>query len=126
MRLGLALQSYAHFALGQFGEARDAFEEGLTLDPANVALRSGLENAKAQATSGASVPASSTPSAGGSGEPNFEDMMRGMGGGGAGGGPDLASLMSNPMMRQMAEGLMKDGGLERLMQNPAVANMVSV
>ncbi len=52
--------------------------------------------------------------------------MRGMGGGGAGGGPDLASLMSNPMMRQMAEGLMKDGGLERLMQNPAVANMVSV
>lgn len=55
------------------------------------------------------------------------DMLRGMGGGagGAGGGmPDLASLMNNPMMMQMAQQMMANGGVERLMQNPAVANMV--
>ncbi|KAI9068003.1 hypothetical protein FKP32DRAFT_1588030 [Trametes sanguinea] len=38
--------------------------------------------------------------------------------------PDLASLMSNPMMMQMAQQMMQNGGLERLMQNPALANMV--
>lgn len=60
------------------------------------------------------------------------DMLRnmGMGGGGgagaggAGGMPDLAGLMNNPMMMQMAQQMMQNGGLERLMQNPSVANMV--
>lgn len=40
--------------------------------------------------------------------------------------PDLASLMNNPMMAQMAQQLMANGGLERLMANPSVANMVCV
>lgn len=57
------------------------------------------------------------------------DMLRGMGmgggGGGAGGMPDLASLMSNPMMMNMAQQMMANGGLQGLMQNPAVANMVN-
>jgi small glutamine-rich tetratricopeptide repeat-containing protein alpha len=59
------------------------------------------------------------------------DLMSGLGGmgGGAGGGgggmPDLASMMSNPMYMQMAQQLMANGGMERLMQNPSVANMVS-
>ena len=56
------------------------------------------------------------------------DVLRnmGMGGGGAGGGgmPDLGSLMNNPMMMQMAQQMMANGGMERLMQNPSVANMV--
>jgi small glutamine-rich tetratricopeptide repeat-containing protein alpha len=49
-----------------------------------------------------------------------------MGGGGGGGGgmPDLASLMQNPMMMQMAQQLMANGGMESLMSNPAVTNMV--
>ena len=38
--------------------------------------------------------------------------------------PDLAGMMNNPMMMQMAQQLMANGGLERLMQNPSVANMV--
>lgn len=61
------------------------------------------------------------------------DMLRnmGMGGGaggagGAGGMPDLAGLMNNPMMMQMAQQMMQNGGLERLMQNPSVANMVRI
>ena len=53
------------------------------------------------------------------------DMLRNMSGGGSGeGGGNLASLLSNPRMMQMAEGLMANGGMERLMQNPSVASMV--
>jgi small glutamine-rich tetratricopeptide repeat-containing protein alpha len=56
------------------------------------------------------------------------DMLRNMGGpGGAGGGgmPDIATLMNNPGMMAMAQQMMANGGLESLMQNPAVANMVN-
>ena len=59
------------------------------------------------------------------------DMLRNLGGGGgapggAGGGmPDLASLMNNPMMMQMAQQMMANGGMDRLMSNPTVANMVN-
>ena len=52
-------------------------------------------------------------------------MFRNMGGAGRGGGmPDLASLMNNPQVMQMAQQLASNGGLANLMQNPAVANMV--
>ena len=53
-------------------------------------------------------------------------MLGNMGGAGAGAGgmPDLASMMQNPMMMQMAQQLMANGGLERLMSNPSLANMV--
>jgi small glutamine-rich tetratricopeptide repeat-containing protein alpha len=51
------------------------------------------------------------------------DALRNMGGGG--GMPDLASMMNNPAMMQMAQEMMANGGLERLASNPAVANMVS-
>ena len=58
------------------------------------------------------------------------DMLRGMGmggGGGAGGPggmPDLSNILNNPMMMQMAQQMMANGGMERLMSNPSVANMV--
>lgn len=57
------------------------------------------------------------------------DMLRNMGmgggaGGGAGGMPDLASMMSNPAVMQMAQQMMANGGLDGLMGNPAVQNMV--
>ena len=52
--------------------------------------------------------------------------MRSFGGPGAGAGgmPDLAGLMNNPAVMQMAQQMMGNGGLERLMQNPALSNMV--
>jgi small glutamine-rich tetratricopeptide repeat-containing protein alpha len=34
-------------------------------------------------------------------------------------------MMNNPAMMQMAQQMMASGGLERLMSNPTVANMVS-
>src|SRR6266550_4142467 len=50
---------------------------------------------------------------------------RTLGGAGRGGGmPDLASLMNNPQVMQMAQQLASNGGLANMMQNPAVANMV--
>lgn len=51
-------------------------------------------------------------------------MLGGMGGGG-GGMPDIASLMQNPMLMQMAQQMMANGGMDQLLQNPSVANMVS-
>jgi small glutamine-rich tetratricopeptide repeat-containing protein alpha len=53
------------------------------------------------------------------------DAMRNMGGAGAGGMPDLAGMMNNPAMMQMAQQMMANGGMERLMSNPAIANMVN-
>ena len=53
-------------------------------------------------------------------------MLRNMGGaGGAGGMPDLASFMNNPQMMAMAQQMAANGGLDSLLSNPAVANMVS-
>jgi len=123
---------YAHFALGQYEHAKSAFESGLELEPNNQSMKTALENAKTQiGPDSPPIPASRTPpmssTGAGASMPNVEEMMRGMGGaGGAGGGmPDLAGMMNNPMMRQMAESMMANGGMERLMQNPAVANMMN-
>lgn len=54
-------------------------------------------------------------------------LMGGLGGGGGGGGggmPDLSAMMNNPALMSMAESMMANGGLERLMSNPAMANIV--
>lgn len=73
------------------------------------------------------APASTARSApGADGVPDLASMasmLGGMGGGG-GGMPDLASMMNNPAIMQMAQNLMQNGGMDRLMSNPAVANMV--
>lgn len=47
-------------------------------------------------------------------------------GGAEGGMPNLASLMNNPRLMAMAQQLAANGGLEQLMQNPAVSNMVNI
>jgi len=95
-------------------------------------MKTALENTKNQlGADSAPIPPSQTPpsiSTGtGAAVPNVEEMMRNMGGGGrgAGGMPDLASMMNNPMMRQMADSLMANGGMDRLMQNPAIQNMMN-
>ena len=131
--LSLVPPSHAQYSLGDFSAASSAFERGLKLEPGNAGLKSGLQNAKArltEETSARSVSPSSpaaTPSAGG-GLGNLSgmaDMLRGMGGAGGGGMPDLASIMNNPQMMAMAQQMAANGGLESLMSNPAVANMVN-
>ncbi len=96
-------------------------------------MKTGLQNSEARiASDGDAAPPPEAPSSNspprasaGPGLGGLADAMRNMGGAGAGGMPDLASMMNNPAMMQMAQQMMADGGLERLVSNPAVANMVS-
>ncbi|TFK41279.1 hypothetical protein BDQ12DRAFT_647174 [Crucibulum laeve] len=126
--------SHAQYCLGDFSAAASAFERGLKLEPGNASLKSGLQNAQARIVPEEDAPLSNeaaTAGAGaGAGLGGMADMLRNMGmGGGAGGGgggmPDLASLMNNPQMMAMAQQMAANGGLASLMQNPAVANMMS-
>lgn len=99
--------------------------------------------AEAAASRGAGGPAGGMPDlsslasmfggggAGGAGGGGMPDLgaLAGMLGGGAGGGggggmPDLASIMQNPMMRQMAQNVMQNPDMLRnIMSNPQVAQM---
>ena len=99
-------------------------------------MKTGLQNSEARiASDGDTAPPRKAPSSNspprpgpGLGSGGMADMLRNLGGAGAGAGgmPDLAGLMNNPGMMQMAQQMMANGGLERLMSNPAVANMVSL
>lgn len=121
---------HAQYSLGNFQEAATAFRRGVQLDPSNASLKSGLKNAEARIVPGEGDEPSLEAAVGG--DPNvgaglggIADMLGSLGGGGGGGGmPDLASMINNPMMMQMAQQMAANGGLERLMQNPALANMV--
>ncbi|KAI0047823.1 TPR-like protein [Auriscalpium vulgare] len=125
---------HAQYSVADYNAAAAAFRRGLELDPSNASLKSGLQNSEARIESdepaAVSPPrAASPPGAGAAGGMGgLADMLQGLGGGagGAGGGmPDIASLMNNPMMMQMAQQMMANGGMERLMQNPSVANMMN-
>ncbi|KAJ2482747.1 Small glutamine-rich tetratricopeptide repeat-containing protein 2 [Coemansia sp. RSA 2320] len=111
-RLGLAC-----FGMGNYEEAVAAYENGLKLDPANKIMETSLETARAKlaAASSSTSAARSAPaatSAAATAEPGA-------------GGFDFASLMNNPAMMNMAQSMMANGGLERLMSNPAVAQLAS-
>ncbi|WFD36994.1 Small glutamine-rich tetratricopeptide repeat-containing protein 2 [Malassezia cuniculi] len=99
-RLGHAL-----FASGRYSEAVEAYEQGLEVDPESKLMRAGLESSRAKANS-ASV-ARAEPAAGaGAGADAAADPFAALGGaGGAGGMPDLSTLMNNPMVSQMAQQL---------------------
>lgn len=123
-RLGHAL-----FSSGRFAEAVEAYQKGVDVDPTNEVLKKGLAASTEQvgrSGSPAQPPprdAVSPPATGAGGAGGFPDLsaLAGMaGGGGAGGGmPDLASMMNNPMVAQMAQQLMSNpDGLASLMNNP--------
>ncbi|CAE6430597.1 unnamed protein product [Rhizoctonia solani] len=132
---------HAHFNLGDYEAAKSAFERGLEVEPNNANLKQGLSNAQAKlgsssATTTRSAPATSPPPAGGAGGMDWSQManlMGGLGGGGGAGGaggggggmPDLASMLNNPQLMAMAQQMMSNGGMDRLMQNPAIRDMAS-
>jgi small glutamine-rich tetratricopeptide repeat-containing protein alpha len=127
--LVILIPNYRHafYCLGDYQGSANAFQRGLDLEPSNANLKAGLDNAKARIPS-ASTPGStrSTPAGGAGGAPDFSEVLRslGGGGGGSGGNIDLASMMQNPMFMNMAQQLMQNGGLDGLMSNPAINNMV--
>jgi small glutamine-rich tetratricopeptide repeat-containing protein alpha len=87
-------------------------------------MQAGLRNSEAHPAD--VVEDTAPPSAASAGGPGgLADTLRNLGGAGAGGMPDIAGMMNNPAMMQMAQQMMANGGLERLMSNPTVANMVS-
>ncbi|KAJ2928833.1 hypothetical protein H1R20_g8119, partial [Candolleomyces eurysporus] len=131
---------HAQFSIGDYAASVSAFERGLALEPTNANLKAGLQNAKARvasesrsATRERSAAATTPPAGSGSarGANNLNDILgtmgnlAGAGGPGGGGMPDLASLMSNPAIMQMASQLASNGGLESLMQDPNIANMAA-
>lgn len=126
------MHRHARYSIGDYTAAATAYRRGLELEPNNAAMKTGLRNSEAHTadTAGDTAPpsgASSDPrnDTGAGGLGGLADTLRNMGGAGAGTTPDLANLMNNPAMMQMAQRMMANGGLERLMSDPTVANMVS-
>ena len=101
---------HALFSAGRYQEAVEAYEKGVEVDPSNALMKSGLETAKQHAKQGNSSRAVDTSSNGGS----DSSPIAGLGGGN--GMPDLSSLMNNPMIAQMAQNLMSNGGMEGMMK----------
>ncbi|WVQ72451.1 hypothetical protein IAR50_002003 [Cryptococcus sp. DSM 104548] len=125
---------HAQFSQGDFAAAVKAYEDGLELDPTNSNMKTALATAKtklAETSSNSVADREPTRNAAGGaggagGMPDLSSLASMLGGGGGGGGggmPDLASLMNNPQMMAMAQQMMGNGGLERLMENPALRNM---
>ena len=118
--------STARLALGQFAEAAKALKRALELEPDNERTRQELQKAEerlapssSSASSGQSVTPAAQPTPGAGAGPRGMPSM----GGGGGGMPDFASLLSNPAMMQMANPKMSSGMLSELMSNPMMANM---
>jgi small glutamine-rich tetratricopeptide repeat-containing protein alpha len=135
-RLGLA-----KFALGDAKGSMEAYQKGIEAEGSggSEAMRKGYETAKRKVEeeggdSEEEFESSRDPMAGmgggGGGMPDLSalaGMFGGGGAGGAGGGmPDMASLMNNPMMRQMAQNLMSNPeAMSGLLNNPRIAEMAS-
>ncbi|KAF9902272.1 hypothetical protein EC991_005067 [Linnemannia zychae] len=114
---------HAYFSVGNYKEAVTAYEKGLTLEPNNATMKSSLATARTKARDNEVTPAprSGGAGAGAGGLPaGFPDLSAL---GGAGGMPDLASLMSNPALMNMAQQMMQSGALNNLMANPAMQQM---
>lgn len=99
-RMGLAFSE-----LGNFQEACDSYKKALEMEPDNEGYKANLEIAKANLS------------------PNpFAGLMNSGGGlaglAGAGGGmPDIANLLSNPALMNMAQTLMTDPNMQNMMSN---------
>ncbi|EPE09076.1 hsc70 cochaperone [Ophiostoma piceae UAMH 11346] len=130
-RLGLA-----KFALGDAKGAMEAYSQGIEYEGngGSDAMKKGFETAKRRVeeldNEAAVTPSESArgPSAAGAGGmPDLSSLLGGAGGaGGAGGMPDLSSIMSNPMFASMAQNLMGNPDLmQNLMGNPRLREMAN-
>ncbi|MCJ1245022.1 hypothetical protein MMC30_002223 [Trapelia coarctata] len=129
-RLGLA-----RFALGDAKGSMEAYQKGIEYEGngGSDAMKKGFETArkkvedeKYDATFDDSAEETSRGAAGGpEGMPDLSSLAGMFGGGGrGGGGPDLSSIMSNPMFASMAQNLMSNPDMmNNLMSNPRLRQM---
>lgn len=143
-RLGLA-----RFDMGDFNAAKEAYEKGIEAEGngGSEAMKRGLETSKRkleEVSRGSEPPSEELDTApgasrGAGGMPDLSSLASMLGGGGGGAGPDMSSIMNNPMfagmlenvmsnprMRQMAESFGQGGGMpdmSSLMNDPNIAEM---
>ncbi|KAF2797182.1 TPR-like protein [Melanomma pulvis-pyrius CBS 109.77] len=129
-RLGLA-----KYVLGDAKGAMEAYKAGMDAEGGgSEVMRKGYETAKKKhEEEGGDIgaPDAARGAPGGGGMPDLSALAGMFGGGGSAGGggggggmPDLAGLMNNPMMRQMAQNMMSNPDMmNNLMSNPQIAQM---
>ncbi|KAK6221060.1 Small glutamine-rich tetratricopeptide repeat-containing protein 2 [Pestalotiopsis sp. IQ-011] len=128
-RLGLA-----RFALGDAKGSMEAYQKGIDYEGngGSDAMKKGFETAKKRVDELEGDGASSPRGAGGA--PDLASLVSMFGGGGAGGAggapgggggmPDLAGIMNNPMFSQMAQNLMSNPDMmNNILQNPRLRQM---
>ncbi|SPO03994.1 uncharacterized protein DNG_06677 [Cephalotrichum gorgonifer] len=129
-RLGLA-----RFALGDAKGSMEAYGKGIEYEGngGSEAMKKGYETARRRVEGEGgdlSPQARGSPSPAAGGMPDFGGLasMLGGGAGGAGGaaGMDFASILSNPMFQNMAQGLMSNPDMmASLMNNPRLREMAN-
>ncbi|KNC85941.1 hypothetical protein SARC_01888 [Sphaeroforma arctica JP610] len=106
----------------KYSKSIEAYQKGLEVAPGNKVYLDGLKQAENKASDQASRAAVNTRSS----NPQPPAGMPGMPGMPGGGGmPDLAGLMNNPALMQMAQQVMANGGMDELLQNPAMRDMAA-
>lgn len=104
---------HAHFCLGEYAEAVEAYKQGLLLDPENLIMKQSLATAEVKVKEqqdqeggiSSNSPSGNTPR------------------GGAPGGFDFAGMMQNPQFMAMAQNMMSNPAMASMMNNPAMAQM---
>lgn len=106
-----------------FEAAIDSYRRGLEHDPNNQACTEGLAEAetKKQQAAAMSNPSARSAAAPG-GMPDLSNLASMLGGAGGAGGGGLASMLNNPALQQMAQGMMQNPAMmqmaQNMMQNP--------
>ncbi|KAF9163389.1 hypothetical protein DFQ27_002916 [Actinomortierella ambigua] len=112
---------HAYFSVGKYKDAVEAYEKGLTLEPNNATMKSSLATARSKVRDNDVAPANRAGSPAGAGAGGIPGL--GGLGGGAGGMPDLAGLMNNPALMNVAQQMMQSGAFNQLLSNPAMQQM---
>ncbi|CAK9007459.1 Small glutamine-rich tetratricopeptide repeat-containing protein 2, partial [Durusdinium trenchii] len=120
----------ANLQLGREEDARQCAKRALELDASNETAKAVMASISGGMTSAPGGAPGGMPGMGAGGMPDLASMMGAMGGGG-GGMPDLSSLMNNPAMMQMAQQMMQDPEMmqraQQMMQDPnAMAQMKNI
>lgn len=106
---------HAYYCKEDYSNATEAYKKASELDPNNANIKTALKNCIQRSSSSSAVADSSRSVA----EPNPLAGAGGMPGADALGGMDFASLMSNPMIRNMANQFMQSGAMNEMMRDPS-------